>query len=717
MVFIVRTKQLKVLFLFIVMLTIFSSPVSPVAAAEQDNVDSFDVHPANRWNDLVTTITPSVNNGLLNISDVGDGSSDIYRTERGLRKQDGTVTVRFKVFHSSNTGASDRFIFFIAGTSGQGDVMQLRLDTRGSDLFFNTLLQFTGADGTGTLTFTGDERVKSDLWYILELKYNQLESKFRATLQFDNETRVWRKNVLDISTTNRPLFFTKDRVFVGMSIRTNTAARTEITLIDFIDAPFKEREWENVEVPVGFNSNAWDGASAEDNINDQSRWQLVVPLLDSAAGLMSIDYTNFAGFISGDGVNFYFRVFAVDADDGDLHEALEVRLRLEHSIPPSVVVATSVSIRIGDTTTLPGFQFNLVDGQIPGLSFSVGLRENREVLTVKTRYYKDISDSTSFNDVTASVDLTTVATDLSSEFVLEYEHDHDYDGNIDMVSMVTDFAFQERDIFTEVISGVQGFFEGILIGLISIFTVLFRFFATAIDGVGASINSFLSPLLLAITAAITVLAADIFGLFTGILTTIGDAVTDLAGDIWSAFLGLASDVSDFIDAVFIILVGSFAEMITAVVNWLAASVDDFISTVIFPLIIGILDDLGITPLLEFVATFITDLALILSSILSLITALFGWFFAVATFWFNIDRLGALFTWLTVGLVTWLLLPFIQLFVEKDLVDWDFNDMATLFKETTSSFAKIFDFGFKIFTYLFDTILNLLKVIGNYIPFT
>ena len=57
-------------------------------AGEWDNIDSFNVHPASgRWDILNVGSSASINDGVLNITDTGDGTHDYYRITRDLAVQ------------------------------------------------------------------------------------------------------------------------------------------------------------------------------------------------------------------------------------------------------------------------------------------------------------------------------------------------------------------------------------------------------------------------------------------------------------------------------------------------------------------------------------------------------------------------------------------------------------------------------------------------------
>lgn len=627
-----------------------SQPPSMSVNAEQDNVESWNVHPASgRWLFVEDTgLTDIISNGMLNISDTGDGTLDRYRIERKLRKLDSKIETRFRLRWSGSSFIVNRDIFtFAIGSAtdlaGGNFILEATgLNDTGS--FINTSIAFRDQDGASQKhRFTEDsELIQNNTWYRLIIKYNILKSEIQFTL-FQDTTQIWKVREFEIIGDSIPLLFSETGFRVTITQRGESNGNFIETLIDYIDAPFKEHEWENVEVPVGFLGNAWDSARAEDDIDDQSKWRLNVPFLDTVSGLMSIDYTNFGNFVGGDGTIFVFRIQAADADDGGLHELLEVQLRLEHSIGPSVAVGIRFSMTMDGVETYSN-QFNIADGDIPGVSFSTSLSQDRSEFTAKARYFFDVTDSTAgYDDVSGSIDIASVADDPSQEFVLEFEHSHDYDGNIEMTSFVTDFAFVERDIFTDLIGGVQGFFETLILSVVNIFVAVFRFIAGIFVFVGDIIVIAVVALGVVLTVALTALGTLLEAAIEALepfLTVISDAVDalwtlfiDTLDDIVTALIALASDFTEFffdvLELLIPLIITFLGTILSSIVDLAAAALFFLWDALSLPDLLGILDLIvvhSVTFITEFIAA-LTDIIQLLIDV-SWIPLVVWWAYAV-----------------------------------------------------------------------------------------
>ncbi len=606
-------------------------------------------------------------------------------------------------------------------------------------------VEILDSDGEIAFNFTSDVFTNLNNEFLRgTIDYNIRKSKLRATLAFDNDTRIFRVNYPLSFETESGRFPAVFGVEEGLSVYFSTFTPSiswQIMRIDYILAEFEDNEWRTVDIPsdATWLQDQWDFAEFEDDVNDQSTHRINVPYFDGSSGYLgwTVEDITALSTVPPELMEVEYMVKGVDPTDGSLQ--LLVRIQLQMSVAAGAILqALSVDIGFDRVFESVVVHATVADIKTQLVQFSVSLREDRSVVAVRTRYFPDSTDLDTFEDFAGNGTIADLGLpgEVSTEFVLETHYDANLNGDTVGRMFLDDHVFYERDIFTDIVMAIINPLAALFFG---IFLEFGRFIASifklvgdaivlglgvfllaltaAVGEIAGGINGVLSPLLTAISTAVGNIAAEIFALVTGVLTTISDGIADIAGNIWSAFLGLVGDFTDFIEGVVANLIGSFAEMITAVIDWLIAATDDFINNLIIPLIAGMLDDLGLTPLITFMAGFITDIVAVLADVVSLLTALFGWLFANAVFWFNVDRLGALFFTIWVVVVFWLLLPFVQLFFDKDIVDWSFNDMVVLFKETGSTIFKIFDFGFKVITYLFDIILRILNTIGNYIPFT
>ncbi|MHA2248601.1 MAG: LamG domain-containing protein, partial [Candidatus Hodarchaeales archaeon] len=102
-----KKKSYLTIFLLLEMIVFsihfYSEPIIPVMAEEFENVDSFQVHPANRWETPISTSTESISVGdsLLNYSDTGVKEQSSAR-DRQLSKNDFKVSGRVKTPELTN---------------------------------------------------------------------------------------------------------------------------------------------------------------------------------------------------------------------------------------------------------------------------------------------------------------------------------------------------------------------------------------------------------------------------------------------------------------------------------------------------------------------------------------------------------------------------------------------------------------------------------------
>ena len=303
---IVRTRQKKTFFslFFLILLLSPLSPPSGVqaaessassvaspnsigrAASEEKNVDSFSVHPANRWTVANVGYTAAINDGLLNMSDVGDSSSDYYVVSRDLRDLSGTVEIRFK-YSSNSTGtatANYAEIYLYDGTATNSFLLKIQKLRDG--LAGDTILYYYDVDASYQSLFlpTAEDLIE-DTWYIIRMDYDLLESDFRIRVFSDVGVEVFDYVWQDIGTT-RPAIFSDSSLLVRLKAGCYYPAQSQFVYFDYVNAPFKEREWTNTDVPGDGDwiTNGKFLSYIQDDINDASDWQLTVPYLDQVSG-------------------------------------------------------------------------------------------------------------------------------------------------------------------------------------------------------------------------------------------------------------------------------------------------------------------------------------------------------------------------------------------------------------------------------------------------
>ena len=109
-----------IFFLSLVFLLLIANPISLVFGDEDENVDSFIVHPLNRWDTYtVNGMTDTIDYGMLKITDTGDASSDSVDMRRSLRSSEGKIIVKFYMDADKNaTMYHSRYLVSFHGVTG-----------------------------------------------------------------------------------------------------------------------------------------------------------------------------------------------------------------------------------------------------------------------------------------------------------------------------------------------------------------------------------------------------------------------------------------------------------------------------------------------------------------------------------------------------------------------------------------------------------------------
>lgn len=398
-----------------------TSPFSPNSASssEFDTIDSFDVHPANRWTEVNSGFDVSISDGLLNMSDTGDGTKDIYYIDRDLRSLDGNIEVRFKFITDGTIVNSDNllYLYFLDENGNYFNiyVRSLRKDAHSAvTLFYTDVL-----GGTQELVIGGDDRLYEDEWYILRWDYDILESNFRYRLYFDNGSKIWDYNWYDIGLT-RPLVFSGTSVSVRLRAGLESDTYNQSIYWDYVNAPFKEREWNHYDIA---DDSDWLFASVKghaiaDTIDDTDGFRITIPQLDQWKGELYIDSIEDANWDSGDKVNYSATLYAVDYDNGDLHNIFTVTLELHASAANQIVIDTHViinDIEFGQVvSSAPAF------GVYGYVEFSMTLEEDRNHASLELQADSGEGDGVS-TIFTFEIDLSDISSDSSQEFVLSLD--------------------------------------------------------------------------------------------------------------------------------------------------------------------------------------------------------------------------------------------------------------------------------------------------------
>lgn len=587
--------------------------IVPTIATEEENIDSFDVHPANRWVETSTGFDSEVSNGLLNFTDAADGSTDVGTITRGLRDLDGKIEVRFLLNISADGDSfANEFRVILSGTPDRSDnFVFFRVANLKSEDFSatETLFGFDIDSGERKISLSGDERVHDNTWYVLKIDYNILKSTVRTRLSFDNGSKVFDYDYSDLQAlygdTFRLDFFRSTEMTLQIYSSSRTNLTTSTYLIDYIKAPFKEREWTQSDTPgdADWLQDAYSLAYVQDDIDDTSGWILDVPSLDVVSGSLIMDWSDreTGNFVDEDTASMKFELYGIDADDGDIHLLVNVGIAMEYDTPNTqMVVFFTISDHIGVI-----FIETWIDVTPwvlhPRLDYVFTLAEDRSRVDVRVRVLPD-AEGTDFKDFVAAIDVADSTTDPSQEFLLLFSYLADFTGDVELTMLIEDFGFTGADIFADIIKGIV---DPIGNFLSSIFTIAFKFLAGIFRIVGDLITaaiSFATTIIetaigLVITAveAVTTELGNILtelGLLAAAIATevwdgIGDAldfiteaITDLATQIWTEVSAFVDDILDELLTALAIVAEEAATVVFDVLEFLIVLVLDIIDGVI-----------------------------------------------------------------------------------------------------------------------------------------
>lgn len=596
-------------------------------------MDRFSVHPKQRWTTYtVTQMTDVIDNGIFKVSDVGDDTVDSFEMERKLSKTDSKVEIKFKLdTNGTMTHTYDKFQIMLIGETQSNYIMLKVSDFNDSD-YYTTEILFTASDaGSGkNKTMSGDERIYDNEWYILKISYDLFESETKFRLSFMNGTKVFDYYWYELRTEDwTPSLFTEMKT--GLTIRgwCRTGGQQIIYRIDYINAPFKERDWKQTidgsasdadwlsESPLGVLVQ--DDLSAED-----SEWQIVVPELDSVSGTM---FHGGGFFDSGDSSYFSVVLYGMDGDDGDMHKVAEVRLNKQYSGPSGV----NFSLLDGNGNVEDEYTHGTI-AYTPKTEFSISLVEDRSIVEISGRCWQDHADEDAFGDVYASIDVSDHVDDPSSEFVVRTYYYSNFDYDFEFVMKFEEFGWLERNIFEDIGRGLG---LELLFLLAGIFPALFRFLASIFKVVGDAIIlaiEALEPFFSVIRDAVKDLEE--------FLTAIGTAIGEIADDIWASIGDALDFIIDAIEAILdelILIIGDILNEVFIVLGTLISVIVEFIADIIFwiwaelglPDVLAIID-LFLTPVFTIVTgfpAFIIDFSTLLTLFVMLILG-FYWFWLI-----------------------------------------------------------------------------------------
>lgn len=449
-------------------------------------------------------------------------------------------------------------------------------------------------------------------WVRGKIEYNVLKSTLKVDIKWDNGTRILRKLYplgYTAQSGRTPALFElgkAPKIFVS----TYTASTSWQTLeLDFIKAPFKEREWLKTSSP---NNGNWTDTLFSGEVVDyvsslespSSSFRLAVPALDSLAGTLTIALNDSTALGIGDQFAVGFTIFSIAKSAGTA----------------TILFGATIGMNQNNTGwATPRLQIQNIDGLVervqpsgsefendqyaydPRLDFSIILRKERSIIDVNARMWLDQNNLSNYSDVIFTQNVSygyADPTDVSNEFLLVFSAG----GNFALTGPVsppqqlnyalTDFDMIERDIFQDILGIFDPIVDPVIQAVASSgfnfdpFSALFKFLADIFKGVGdalgavfeAIIGGLQAALILALSALGTLLEAAVNAL-QPFLTAISDAIDGIPALLDTIFQAIINGLETALELA-LGLVEIAVDLVTAAVDIVAGVIQDLIDDIL-----------------------------------------------------------------------------------------------------------------------------------------
>ncbi len=439
--------------------------------------------------------------------------------------------------------------------------------------------EFEILDSTGELSYHFYSDLFDDLNQFItgKVKFDVLRSRLEVTLTAENNSRIDKitfPNEFIIDSGLTPALFA-NVISPDIFVSTFTIDHSWQSLfIDWIKADFKRSEWVQTDAPTDSDwlEDRWDIAKVQDDISDDSAWDLYVPYLDTVSASLTMQFDNQTlGIDNNDLAGVGFQLIGVDFDDGEEHPIYQLSVVQFRADDGGLKWFTEGAILENGSITVKDFERNAFPlNENPRLSFSMSLSEERNIASCKVRFWHNRSDLNDFFDLVAEINITTAPfTDLSQEFILRTSFTADLLANNVFVGMVEDFGFTDLDIFQDIANAV---IEPIGNFLQTLFTAAFKFLADIFRAVGDIIGLAISVMQEVLEGAINAVAAAVLTM-QGVLQIAIDAVTTAIDTLKTAFDTALGLVQTALGDVITELQGLAAAIATAVWDGIGSALD------------------------------------------------------------------------------------------------------------------------------------------------
>ncbi|MFW9875077.1 MAG: hypothetical protein ACFFG0_18385, partial [Candidatus Thorarchaeota archaeon] len=339
--------------------------------------------------------------------------------------------------------------------------------------YFRWEIELYDSAGSIASYYYSANRSIADVYYLVRLDYNILESVFIVTIRYDNNSLIykvdWRKDFTTI--TDRPILFAYDTAPYFFVSTYTVYYGSQMVWLDFINTHYHEKVWRQETAPT---SSAWlvdlplsTSVTNTTNSGNNSLWRINVDRLDAVAGILQMNVTNSLALFDGSdhfGATAYFRIYAVDKSSGALTELIEISNNMDDNQPAVNSYITAQYVDIGQTRiTQAGSFLNYAEAAsgtnfFPGIGFGIATYDSRSKIHISLIFMSNIKNSSyPYVEYNANITVSDIEDNAGQEFVLETEYvvDDTIDQAFTWLANYQKFQIYQRDLARDVFNVIQ----------------------------------------------------------------------------------------------------------------------------------------------------------------------------------------------------------------------------------------------------------------------
>lgn len=445
---------------------------------------------------------------------------------------------------------------------------------------------------------------------IYDIQFDIIRSEFTFKCEFKNGTELFDIDYPQdyyADSGRSPIFF-KDAITPSIFVHCEANFTWINWYINYIDADFAEISWKQTDTPTdsGFTGDSWRSAQGEGSIDDISKWRLHIPRFDSMSGKVTLATNSSLG--ADEELVFRMYFYNVHKENGSVEQIFGVYFYY-----------TNAKIYLSvwnNSEILYLFEYNKNTELSPTmLTYNVYGDTNRRAINFECQIYVNENDT---NPVGGYSTRQTPNFDWTSEFALEFEYEIDINANTLGRVSNQEWSYISKDIFVDIIVGIQKGIENIIVGIFSfIFIPLFTWLGEIFNAVAGGAVVAINAVLNSISTAVNQVASGIWALIGPTLTDLWNTIETIVTDLWGH---LQTALPNIVNWVFSALNG----IINTTITWLA--------DIFFALYDGLFALFGLQPI-DFIALLVGNIETVIWFFTNLLPAI-GDFVSYLNAWFN-----------------------------------------------------------------------------------